>query len=582
MNASLRAKYSLAIQIYAVVAGLCFFISALVYLYFGHWTVTHHDFWRIYEECLRRPWFEAALLKYNGHSHFFPSQLWLADLRFFHANMEVLFYIGLALLIFITATLLAVIWQDNALNAVTKTASSLAVVVANFWMGRAVTLVSGGFTCEYSLTFGGVIGALCGLWHLRDGHRAKARGWLVLTIFAATVSCFSFGTGLAVWPVLLVLGFRLHVDRRTYAAVAAVAILAYAVFALLPSRYEPHTPSLESSLWSSVTHAFGFFPELIGSPIIYIAGGWTGQDVPDDRFCFVSGIAGVVLVSLLLYGQYASRDAAPRNTEFIGLGLTLFGLFALGLVAIGRSDTMHAFPVETNAPRYLFWSTLLWLGVVLILLDRAQTHSMLRRVIWPVVFALPVLVFPSHFRHALHWRFARCLSEEAASALVNGVRDDVAVQALFRRPEVVYRLSETFRARRLDMFASGSIDWFGRHSTDVLTTSRKLRRCRAYGRIRETLTRDDGQTGAKLVGTMNKDGAHRFVVVDDNDVIRGLGVACALSRTIDQIFYANTFETNLLRGYIRDYAPTSHYRLRCVVRGAVSPAAVDVIMPSGE
>jgi len=92
-----------AVQICAALAALAFFTSGAVYLYLGRWTVTHYDYWWQYD--LNRTWLETALLKVNNHSLFFPSLLWLADLRFFRGDQLPLFIAGAALLV-ITASLL--------------------------------------------------------------------------------------------------------------------------------------------------------------------------------------------------------------------------------------------------------------------------------------------------------------------------------------------------------------------------------------------------------------------------------------------------------------------------------------------
>src|ERR1043166_3788856 len=90
-------------QICAALAALVFFVSGLVYLVCGHWPVTHLDYWNQYEFALNHTWLESALDKHAEHLMFFPSFFWLADLRFFHGDQELLFTAGLALLFLTTA-----------------------------------------------------------------------------------------------------------------------------------------------------------------------------------------------------------------------------------------------------------------------------------------------------------------------------------------------------------------------------------------------------------------------------------------------------------------------------------------------
>jgi len=96
-------------QICAAVATAAFLSSGLVYLYLGRWTVTMQDYWVIYETCLKHSWLEAALTKDNYQPLFFPSLIWLADLRFFRGDQQLLFFAGMILLFCTAAPLLVTI-----------------------------------------------------------------------------------------------------------------------------------------------------------------------------------------------------------------------------------------------------------------------------------------------------------------------------------------------------------------------------------------------------------------------------------------------------------------------------------------
>src|SRR5215470_4439335 len=134
------------VQIFTALTALAFLVSGAVYLYFGRWTVTHYDYWSQYD--LNRTWLETALFKVNNHSLFFPSLLWLADLRFFRGDQFPLFIAGLALLVITTSLLLTLAWHDKTVGLTAKLMATLAVIVGNFWMGRATITTSGGFNCE--------------------------------------------------------------------------------------------------------------------------------------------------------------------------------------------------------------------------------------------------------------------------------------------------------------------------------------------------------------------------------------------------------------------------------------------------
>src|SRR5438128_7336321 len=118
-----------ATQICATLAAFAFLVSGIVYLYLDRWTVTHGDYWAIYDFCLNHTSFECALQTSNDHSLFFPSFLWLADLRFFHGNQLPLFLAALSLLLITVRLLLVPVWRPTTV-APTATIPSTPVVIA--------------------------------------------------------------------------------------------------------------------------------------------------------------------------------------------------------------------------------------------------------------------------------------------------------------------------------------------------------------------------------------------------------------------------------------------------------------------
>jgi hypothetical protein len=52
MKMQIERVVSAAIEASAGLLTAVFLVSTLIYLHFGHWTVTHLDFWRIYDVCL--------------------------------------------------------------------------------------------------------------------------------------------------------------------------------------------------------------------------------------------------------------------------------------------------------------------------------------------------------------------------------------------------------------------------------------------------------------------------------------------------------------------------------------------------
>src|SRR5262249_7474606 len=209
------------VQICTALIAFAFFVSGVVYLYLGRWTVTHTDYWEQYD--LNRTWLETALLKVNNHSVFFPSLLWQADLRFFRGDQLPLFIAGIALLFITASLLLAPAWRDRTIGLTAKLMSTLVVIVGTFWMGRATITTSGGFNCENSLAMVGA--ALAFLLPLRLGPTPR-RWWpgTVLMVCAGFVASFSCAEGLAIWPTLLLLAWCLRLPRYFFWFLAVASL----------------------------------------------------------------------------------------------------------------------------------------------------------------------------------------------------------------------------------------------------------------------------------------------------------------------------------------------------------------------
>src|SRR4029079_15742475 len=123
------------VQICAIIFTAIYLITGLAYLSLGYWSVTQQDFWRLYHICLNNSWLHSALYKFNEHSFFFPSFIWLADLHFFHGDQAIIFYASLIFLIASTSLLLVCVWRDKSTDLTTRILATLVIAGVGFWMG---------------------------------------------------------------------------------------------------------------------------------------------------------------------------------------------------------------------------------------------------------------------------------------------------------------------------------------------------------------------------------------------------------------------------------------------------------------
>jgi hypothetical protein len=556
-----------AAQICAFLAGVVFLISGVVYLYLGRWTVTKLDFWRIYDFCLSHTWIESALLKHNGHSLFFPSFFWLTDLRFFHGSQQPLFFAGLVLLFITVALLLILVWQDETVGLTAKAMATLMVIVGNFWMARGAITASGGFNsiCSLVMASAGVAVFLLPKMRVTSVRLSSAT---LIVVCAGFVASFSFGTGLAIWPTLLFLAWCLRLPWRSFVLLGVAALVAMVIYELLP----PHSGDyrLMQAAGAGGLALVTQLCRLAGSPFFYAASGWlpkplSAEAAQSSILSLWCGGAGLVIAVVAIVFTMIRRDLTKSSLKLIGVALVTFNFVAMAIVVAGRANHFRAQPFEIAAPRYLFWSTLFWTGMLLMAIQCVESKLWLRWPVYLVALALPVLVFPEHYRHGLNARVARNASEYGAISLVNGIRDEQQVRSLGGYPDWIYRVAEQFRVRRLDMFADGLQDWIGLEEENLFGGRQKPEKLEGRCAVAALVQCDNGAPAARVVGQATSHGGRipkTLVIVDPTGVVCGVARSSTTSQFISRAFYLGKVKTNGFLGYIRDYNPQLRYTVR--------------------
>jgi hypothetical protein len=565
-----------AVQICAALAAFIFFVSGVVYLCLGHWPVTHLDYWGIYEFCLNHTWLESSLHKHSTHSLFFPSFLWLADLRFFHGSQQPLFFAGLVLLFITVALLLILVWRDETVGLTTKAMATLIVIVGNFWMARAQITASGGFNCICSL----VMAAAALAFLLLPKMCASSPRWLPATLIvvcAGFVASFSFGTGLAIWPTLLFLAWCLRLPKYSVGLLALAALATATVYVLIPPHYWRFqiTPDV----------AFVWFCRLLGNPISHAAFAWWPDTlfrhlIESSGLALYAGMVGLGLAMLAVLPQIVRRNLQRSSLEFTGLALIAFSLFASALIVTGRAELFYAHAsTEVVRPRYVFWTALFWTGLLLVAIQRAESQQWMRWPVWLVALAVPVLVFPAHYKNGLSLRRAMSVVEYAATSLINGVCDDRQVRILGGDPKQVYRVAEQLRTRRLDMFADGLQDWIGLGEANLFGGRRKPEELKGRCTVAALVQCDNGAPAARVIGKALRHGhavPKTLVIVDPTGVVRGVARSSPTNPFINRAFYLGRVNTDMFLGYIRDYNPQLKYAVRSADNGILSEEEIPV------
>ena len=282
------------------------------------------------------------------------------------------------------------------------------------------------------------------------------------------------------------------------------------------------------------------------------------------------------------------RDIAKSRLKLIGTALITFNLLAMAVVVVGNSSRGPHFQSEFLFPRYLFFGTLFWTGLVLVGIQLAELRPWLRWPMYLVALALPVVAFPMHYKSGLRCNWARTLSEAGATSLVNGVQDDEQIRILAPAAggtNYVYRVAEEFRARRLDMFADGLQDWLGVNETSITSRPYKREELSGQCKVAALVRCDNGAPAARITGQIWKSG-HRvpktLVIVDPGGVVRGIGHSSSIyseNRFVNSTFYGSRVMQTSFIGYIRDYDASLQYAIRSADHGILSEEMIPVQSP---
>src|SRR5437667_3266597 len=587
-----------AVQICATLAAFAFLVSGVVYLYLGRWTVTHQDDWWIYDFYLNHSVTESALLTYVHHSLFFPSFLSQADLRFFHGDQLPLFLAGLALLLITVGLLLVPVWRDTTVGLTAKILSTLVVIVGNFWMARAFITASGGYNCENSLVMAGAaLGFL--LLPIIGRRLAPVLPVTAIVVLAGFIASFSQSTGLAIWPTLLLLAWAIRLPKYSIGLLAAAGLTAAIVFVLLPGHDWLSPPDPLKGLPSANYETVIWLARLLGTPFFVTMVSWWPDkfyrplvESSELALCGTAGAAGLVLAMLAVLRQIIRRNVNKSSLEWTGLALIVFNLFVTSLIVTGRAGVFHARPFEVVASRFLFWSTLFWTGLLLVAIQRAQSKQWLRWPVYLVALAVPVLVFPAHYKNGVWWRNIRWNAESAATSLANGGRDEQLIPyngflAAGSGCEQLYRTAQQFRARRLDMFADGLQDWIGLSEANLFGGQHKPEGLKGHCGVAALVQCDNGAPAARVFGQASKHGQSlpkTLVIVDPTGVVRGVARSSApVSPLINRTFYLGKLPAKVTANwfvvYIRDYDPQLKYVVRSADNGALSEEEIPVKLP---
>lgn len=341
--------------------------------------VPYADAWRFLSHFLSEPFPDSVLGADNGHLELFPDLVRVAELEWFAADQRLQIAVGL--LLALASWLVAVLGlRRAALEPARSSAVALVLALGVFWLGNFRALMHANETVHaYAVTLGLFAGLLL-VW--RGGVGAAA-----LAAACAVFASLSFGSGLAVFPaVLLVLALRRAPLREWLPVALALIGLMLFMFSLRDGTVESVTVEgvsdrIEALLrWLGGPALFASWPlwdpeiaarvpiALLRSFAVPFAAAYEQAAGPVMLARWPHLVWGLVGLGLFAGALWRSwRSSAVLSV--IGTATAAFALCVGALIVVVRASYFEQYADQLLAPRYLVWSSLFWTGLLLVALD---------------------------------------------------------------------------------------------------------------------------------------------------------------------------------------------------------------------
>jgi len=539
-----------ALACLAACGAALYVLSALSYIAAFSWRQLLFDQLQQYLPLLDDDLPQSLLVPSNGHRPFFPNLIRYADLVLGGADQRIPIAFGVLFALLSFGLVAFAAWRTKSLLLSERWATLLLAAIAIFWLGNSRMLLHANEAIQVHLaTLAVIVSAACA-WR---AARKRPVLWMGIGSMAAFVATFSFGSGIAAFPALLLLGAMQRVEWRALAlaAVMLIATLTLYLFVLPGDEgvrevlsLRPIDSALTTARWLSgplVNGWLGLSDPLPGSwlresvaaqepgRMLVASANWAATRFGGRGFVHT---AGAVIGSLGLAaaaGLTLVRVWRPRPLGFLenqAFALMLFGAAAGVVIGVARLAYFDQHPSQVFADRYGVWPCLFWLGLgtLLIIRNAAGATSSLRWTMPVLVLFVAVAAWPSHLGYRGWGAAVYRNAERGAAAIAMDVRDAPFLPAAAETTKPNFeRVVELLRQRRLSMFATRSSAWIGARPPLRLEVPASIDRAA----VRPTLLGSSGgrrlmSFHGRLLDGVSRSGLDELFVVDNTQRVVGL------------------------------------------------------------
>lgn len=370
-----------AVRLVGAGAGAVFLLLTIYFIVRHHVVPLSRDQWHMYHALLEQGVWQTSVTTVSGHRHVLAFMLYAIDLHAFSGNNHFLVGVDWALNLLLVAILLQAVRQLPA-SAVDRGLFGGWVVLWLCWLLN-IALLGWGFNGinNYLSIVNTVLAVLC---LYRAVHGPGGALAAVAALFFAALATFSFGNGVLVWPIALLLLLAWRAPGAWWLAVLLAAVLGVAAYCGLPGG-EVVGQSLRFNGWQHLA-----FPvQVMGAPVYHLLRAW--QCLPLPALDALGTLIGLLLTAVALVTAWQAVLARAPLDRVCSL--------ALALVAIGYGTclmltmTRVEGVLDPAVDRFQVWALLVWVGLALWWYPATQPS---RQRYWHAAFLLfPLLALPS-------------------------------------------------------------------------------------------------------------------------------------------------------------------------------------------
>ena len=280
---------------------------------------------------------------------------------------------------------------------------------------------------------------------------------VAMSIVGCVIATYSTGSGMLVWPVLVVMAALLRLPKARIVTLATAGTLSIAGYFVGYSF--DHTRA--AIFRAHPFYAIWFTGVFLGAPLSYMN-------------VTIGGVAGWgTFLLVALAAAIAIRQRRPSDRVFVvTAGVCLYIAWSAFTIAYGRMHPPDPAMAGALAARYIstplaYWANLcVLIGWLVLKLPRGRRVA-LHLSSASLALAVLVAVMLRQSSHERAFELQAAHAHESGVALVAGIEDVGLMDALGPHPQLELSVVGNIRQRRLSMFTSGHQDWIGQRLNGV-------------------------------------------------------------------------------------------------------------------